>query len=256
MKRLHKYRNSFWILLLAGVIHFLFIHKDAEATKLEVIKEVDFAPKHNLELVIGQNEPNRIQLNKAEVLDIVGDEAKYGLYWSSDRCHFFIVPKAAVGEIISISLILAGGLAQDIRFTVGDIPAQTVLINMDSKKKNVILNEANPLADRILRDEITSMMRAMMADNKGKYYVATSDRNLSLQVPDKNLWVFEEKVYRYKDLAGVVLKVRGKNKGLTEVKASDFSNIFSKVLAVSVENPLLARNQKGRVFVVTRALEE
>ena len=67
-----------------------------------------------------------------------------------------------VGEVIELTIIAAHGDAQDIRFTVGDLSAQTILINM---------GESSTAQRVALKPEISKMMRAMIEGKKGKYYI-------------------------------------------------------------------------------------
>lgn len=206
-------------------------------------KELDFNSSKTLETVIGAGELNRIQVKDGEVLEVVGNENKYSLYWSSDWRNLFIVPKVEVGETINMSLILGGGLAQDIRFTVGDVVGQTIFINNSYLKQTL---------SQKLEHEIRAMFEAMREDIKGKYYVIPIKRSLWIDGLVRNVVIRQFKAYLYKDLTGSVLEVHNQSRGLVELKDQDFNNMFREVVAVSIENPKLHRWDKSRVFVITR----
>ena len=56
--------------------------------------EFTFNPKNRIETVIGANELNRIGVVGGEIIEVIGDENKYALYWSGDWRNLFIKPKA------------------------------------------------------------------------------------------------------------------------------------------------------------------
>jgi hypothetical protein len=206
-------------------------------------RELDFNSFKTVETVIGAGELNRIQVKGGEVLEVVGNENKYSLYWSSDWRNLFIVPKVEVGETINMSLILGSGLAQDIRFTVGDVVGQTIFIN------NSYLNQT---LGQELEHEIRAMFEAMREDIKGKYYVIPVRRSLWIDGLARNVVIRQLKAYLYKGLTGSVLEVHNRSRGLIKLKDQDFNNMFVEVVAVSIENPKLYRWDKSRVFVITR----
>src|SRR5271170_5254135 len=105
---------SLWIKLL-----LIFFACSAYAST-----EFKYSGDKKIETVIAANELNRIGVVGGEIIEVIGDENKYALYWSGDWRNLFIKPKVEVGEIIELSLIMPQGGVQDIRFTVGDTAAQ------------------------------------------------------------------------------------------------------------------------------------
>ena len=201
-------------------------------------KEISFNPAKTIETVIGAGELNRIQVKGNEVLEVVGNENKYRLYWSSDWHNLFIVPKTEAGETIDVSLILGGGLAQDVRFTVSDTTGRTIFIT------NSVAKTAYD-RDR----EASLMIGAMQEGIKGKYYVTELKRTV---FKDKFLYVKQLQSWRYKDLTGAVLEVKNRQGGRVSLGENKFRHLFKNVIAVNIETPLLAKWGASRVFVITR----
>ena len=220
--------------------------------------EFTFNPKNKIETVIGANELNRIEVVGGEIIEVIGDENKYALYWSGDWRNLFIKPKIEVGEIIELSLIMPHGGAQDIRFTVGDTAAQTIFINLSSElKSSSYALGVTKLANHRLNPEIAAMMRAMIEGEKGKYYVVGSKRTLQ---KTKARLVTQNAVYRYRNLSGVVLSVKNLTTKPVELLETDFSNLFKNTVAINLGtyngNALNVIKPRAtmQVFIITREI--
>lgn len=142
-----------------------------------------------------------------EIIEVVGDENKYAIYWSGDWHNLFIKPKVEVGETISLSLIMPGGFAQDIRFTVLDMASQTILLNLHNKgiRSSLTTSKILPYFDQKLKSEMVLMIRAMIEGVQGKYYVVEAERILR---KTKQQLLKQIRWYRYGDLIGAVLLVK------------------------------------------------
>ena len=220
--------------------------------------EFTFNPKNRIETVIGANELNRIFISGGEIIEVIGDENKYALYWSGDWRNLFIKPKVEVGEIIELSLIMPQGGAQDIRFTVGDTSAQTIFINLGSEIKSSLPGKGfTILANPQLKSEITSMMRAMIEGEKGKYYVTGLKRTLK---QNKQQLVTQNAVYRYRNLSGAVLSVKNLTAKPLELLETDFSNLFKNTVAINLGSysgqklNVIKPRATMQVFIITREI--
>ena len=221
--------------------------------------EFTFNPKNRIETVIGANELNRVFILGGEIIEVIGDENKYALYWSGDWRNLFIKPKVEVGEIIELSLIMPHGGVQDIRFTVGDTSAQTIFINLGSELKSSLpTNGVTKFANKQLKSEITSMMRAMIEGEKSKYYVTSSKRTLQ---KTKERLVTQNAAYRYRDLSGAVLSVKNLTSKPLELLELDFSNLFKNTLAINLGSyngqtlNVIKPRATMQVFIITREIK-
>jgi len=212
--------------------------------------EFSFNPKKRIETIVAANELNRIGVIGGEVIEVIGDENKYSLYWSGDFRNLFIKPKVEVGETIELSLILPQGEAQDIRFTVGDTLVRTIFINLGNKydsslaKKNI-----TPLANPQLKSEIAGMMRAMIEGEKGKYYVKEIKRRLK---QTKELLVIQNTSYRYRSLTGAMLSVKNLTSKPLNLREENLSNIFKNTVAINFESNVIKPKGTIRVFIITK----
>jgi hypothetical protein len=212
--------------------------------------EFTFNPKNRIETVIGANELNRVFISGGEIIEVIGDENKYALYWSGDWRNLFIKPKVEVGETIELSLIMPHGGAQDIRFTVGDTSAQTIFINLGSELKSSLSGKGfTTLANPQLKSEITSMMRAMIEGEKGKYYVTGLKRTLK---QNKQQLITQNTAYRYQNLSGAVLSVKNLTSKPLELLETDFSNLFKSTVAINLGSYVIKPRATMQVFIITR----
>ncbi len=221
--------------------------------------EFTFNPKNRIETVIGANELNRIGVVGGEIIEVIGDENKYALYWSGDWRNLFIKPKAEVGETIELSLIMPHGGAQDMRFTVGDTSAQTIFINLGSELKPTSHAKGFiPLVNEPLKSEIASMMRAMIEGEKSKYYVTSSKRTLQ---KTKERLVTQNVAYRYRNLCGAVLSVKNLTSKPLELLELDFTNLFKNTLAINLGSyngnalNVIKPRATMQVFIITREIK-
>ena len=212
--------------------------------------EFKYSGNKKIETVIAANELNRIFVSGGEVIEVVGDENKYALYWSGDFRNLFIKPKIEVGETIELSLIITQGGAQDVRFTVGDCGAQTIFINLGNKyntslPESGITSRTNPQ----LKSEIAGMMRAMIENEKGKYYVTNVKRTLQ---QTKERLITQGSSYRYRDLSGGCLSVKNLTAKPSNLRESDFSNLFKNTVAINFESNVIKPGGTLRAFIVTK----
>jgi len=201
--------------------------------------EFKLSPRSKIGAQISSDELNRIEVNGGDIMEVIGDEGKYSLYWSSDWRNLFIKPKVPAGETFELSLIFFGGLAQDIRFTAGDTTAKTITINVVSSK----VSKPN------LQSEVAAMMRAMFEGIKGKYYVTETKRLLKCT---PSLQITQIKAYRYKDLSGAVLEVKNNTKTSVKALEEDFRGLFKGTLAINLKLSSIAPKAKTLLFIVTK----
>jgi hypothetical protein len=212
--------------------------------------EFKYSVDKKIETVIAVNELNRIGVTGSEIIEVIGDENKYALYWSGDWRNLFVKPKVEVGETIELSLIMPGGQVQDIRFTVGDTAAQTIFINLASELKSSLpAKGVTKLANKQLKSEIAAMMRAMIESEKGKYYVTNVKRPLT---QSKHRLITQNVSYRYRDLSGAVLSVKNLTSKPLDLLEPDFSNLFKNTLAINLESCVIKPQATIRVFIITR----
>jgi hypothetical protein len=214
--------------------------------------EFKYSGNKKIETVIAANELNRIFVSGGEVIEVVGDENKYALYWSGDFRNLFIKPKIEVGETIELSLIIPQGGAQDVRFTVGDCGAQTIFINLGNKY-NTSLPESGITA-RInpqLKSEIARMMRAMINGDgcSCRYYVQELKRTIK---KSKTVQIRQETSYRYRNLSGAVLSIKNLTAKPSNLRESDFSNLFKNTVAINFESNVIKPGGTIRAFIVTK----
>lgn len=212
--------------------------------------EFKYLGNKKIETVIAANELNRIGVVGGEIIEVIGDENKYSLYWSGDFRNLFIKPKVEVGEIIELSLIMPQGGAQDIRLTVGDTAAQTIFINLGSEiKPSLSGNGVTKLANKQLKSEISAMMRAMIESEKCKYYVTNVKRTLK---QSKQRLITQQLSYRYRNLSGGCLHVKNLTSKSVDLLEQDFNNLFKNTVAINLESNVIKPGVTIRVFIITR----
>lgn len=217
-----------------------------------------FSPTQVIQTAIAYGQVNRIQVTSGEIIEVVGDENQYQLYWSGDYRNLFIAPRAPAGKTIELSLVLAGGRVQDIRFTVVKTAAQTIFINTSeggASQSPDLNNRTTSLLPKALKREISAMMRAMAAckDMAGKYYVINAKR---MVLRNQQMTINQTRAYRYLELSGAVLTVQNTSGKALQLQEQDFKSLFKDTIAISIETDLLKPRAKSRVFVMTRSNDD
>ncbi|MFU7500778.1 MAG: type-F conjugative transfer system secretin TraK [Candidatus Tisiphia sp.] len=213
--------------------------------------QFNYSGDDRIEASIAASSLNRIGVVGGEIVEVIGDENKYAIYWSSDWRNLFIKPKVEVGETISLSLIMPGGFAQDIRFTVLDMASQTILLNLHNKgiRSSLTTNKIVPYFDQKLKSEMVLMMRAMIEGVQGKYYVMEAERTLR---KTKQQLLKQIRWYRYGDLSGAVLLVKNLSSKPLLLLESDFSNLFTNTIAINLGSSALATGASTKAFIITK----
>ena len=244
---MHKLYLPLGLFLRVNLLIIFFAYPSSYAST-----EFTFTANKKIEAVIATGELNRIQVTNGEIMEVIGDENKYALYWSGDWRNLFIKPKVEVGETIELSLITACGKAQDIRFTVGDVASQTIFINMDNNSTPGVSSTSSSfdqLADWQLKLEISSIMRAMIDGIKGKYYVINAKRIL---LKTGQQLITQEKAYRYKELSGAVLSIKNLASQPLVLLESDFKKLFKNCIAINLGATVVKEGELAQVFIITR----
>ena len=197
-----------------------------------------------LTAIIAGNEVNRLGVRSGELLEVIGDESRYDLYWSSDNRNLFIKPKVEIGENLSISLIFADGWVQDLRLTVGDIVAQTLLFESD---------QLTGIRRQALMLEINAMMRSMNQGIKGKYYVMEQQRTIA---KNKQRVITQQQAYRYEKLSGAILSVKNLTDQLVKLQEQDFNDLFQGTIAISLTSQWLEPRGKAQILIITREADD
>ncbi len=60
--------------------------------------QFNYSRNTKIEASIATNTLNRIGVVGGEIIEVIGDENKYAIYWSGDWRNLFIKPKVEVGE--------------------------------------------------------------------------------------------------------------------------------------------------------------
>lgn len=212
--------------------------------------QFNYSGDDRIEASIAASSLNRIGVVGGEIVEVIGDENKYAIYWSSDWRNLFIKPKVEVGETISLSLIMPGGFAQDIRFTVLDMASQTILLNLHNKgiRSSLTTNKIVPFNQK-LKSEMVLMMRAMIEGVQGKYYVMEAESTLR---KTKQQLLKQIRWYRYGDLSGAVLLVKNLSSKPLLLLESDFSNLFTNTIAINLGSSALATGASTKAFIITK----
>lgn len=214
-------------------------------------KEIEINTRAKIEAVIGAGTINRIQVQGGEIMEVVGDESKYSIYWSGDWQNLFLVPKIEVGEMLELSLVFSGGLVQDVIFTVGDVTAQTIIISIDGGGKDTGIHDSR--LDQHLKEDITAMMRAMLEGERGKYYVREVKLNLTKQQDKQSgLSIKQIQAYRYQELSGAVLLVENRSGKPIKLEENYFNELFKGIVAINLPTEVINPRAKAKLLIISR----
>lgn len=210
--------------------------------------------------MVAKDHLNRLQVQGSQVMEVIGDESKYGIYWSSDWRNLFIKPKIPAGQSFELTLVMAGGIAQDIKFITADKGGgQTVFIKAATPDPGLLTRAAystEAIAQSFLvnslqhvKAEISLMMRAMINQVKDKYYVIKNQRVICANPK----WLITQTIaYRYKNFSGAVLLVQNLTSKFLKLQEADFKHLFSRTVAITLSSPDLAPRAKEPIFIITR----
>jgi hypothetical protein len=236
------------LLLSAGVVSGVIIVNQSNASNVQQFKATD----QRIEAVLGAGVVNRVRVQFGELMEVVGNEQQYLLDWSTDYRNLFITPKLPVGENIEVSLLMAGGIVQDMRFTVGDCSAQTVLLKGASDKQEAAYDKIidhSVLFNPQLTKEVAAMMRAMIENTQGKYYVSHGKRALASR---QDTQITQIQSYRYQDLSGAVLEVVNLSRQPVELEESYFKDLFKGVIAINISAKSLPKGGRALVRLISK----
>jgi len=213
------------------------------------LQELDYTQGSKIRARISRKELNRIEFGKTGIFEVIGDDGKYKLLADKKASTVFLMPNLPAGEVLELALINNFGQIADLALFVEDIEGQTIRIN--TNKSNNSLNQLDP--------EVTLMLRNMIAERRGKYYVTDVKRKIeSLKVLNaQGIRLEQDKVYQFGSLIGARLKVTNSNsKKAIELNESDFEGLFDSGLATSIGTKVLKPKKTGFIWIVSKGEKE
>lgn len=280
-KKAFFYHNiiSFLILVMMTIIPFSNVIADSNEVDTKFFV---FEPAKKIKANLGNKSQTRIDIHPHYIKEIIGDSSSYIAVHDSKGRFLYLLPKASVGEKITLSILTSSGKAQDFEFEVTEEEGSVVVVSS-------IPNNHNALDSTDA--ELKSLLTAMIAGIKSKYYVqdftgksktsncitcssSVSKRkkyikginlaefnlnDLSLESDSlKNLAkIFEirgQKIYSYDlfGLHGIVLEVKNLSKKKQIIEEQIFAKIFTGSVLVSLAKKELAPKMSSKVFVIIK----
>ncbi|WP_341757481.1 type-F conjugative transfer system secretin TraK [Candidatus Tisiphia endosymbiont of Ditula angustiorana] len=221
-------------------------------------QEFEYIAGNKIKAKISASNVNRIEFGKIGIAQIIGDESKYKIIADSKAQNIFLLPKIPVAQTLELALVNFSGNVADLILKVEDMEGQIIKISMDSfynKPSNGFLNNSavnNKCSVNTQEQEIAGMIRNMIADKEGKYYVTQVKRKID-RLCNIGLSIEQDRIYRFGKLIGARLVViNRKAQDLVHLKEADFSNLFDFCLATTIDKTILLPKAKGFVWIVAK----
>lgn len=149
-----------------------------------------------IKAVISKDHLNRIWFSGKSIIEVIGDSTKYKILQDAAYKNLFIIPLAAIGEDIEMSVIEAGGRTIDLSLRVTNSEGQIIFIE---EKKNCYSKSTD-------KGEIARLMRYMHSGKPDKYIVDTSKRQIHA-LESQGLKIRQDMSYRYGPYVGAKLTI-------------------------------------------------
>lgn len=198
--------------------------------------------------IISSNKINRIEFDAHGIAQVIGDDSRYQFISDDRGMNIFLKTGGQEEGNIELSLISQSGVVADLVLTPKDnIEGQVIRIK--SIPNNNAVNSSFSL-------EVKSLLRAMIRDEAGKYYVRSAKNIIDLNKtgnPRTGLKIMQDRIYRYKDLIGTRLIVSNKNsKQSLILNKTDFEQVFESTVAVHIASPNLLPLSKTYVWLISK----
>ncbi|WP_341762965.1 type-F conjugative transfer system secretin TraK [Candidatus Tisiphia endosymbiont of Melanophora roralis] len=221
-------------------------------------QEFEYIAGNKIKAKISASNVNRIEFGKIGIAQIIGDESKYKIIVDSKAQNIFLSPKIPTAQTLELALVNFSGNVADLILKVEDMEGQIIKISMDSfynKPSNGFLNNSavnNKCSVNTQEQEIAGMIRNMIADKEGKYYVTHVKRKID-RLHNIGLSIEQDRIYRFGKLIGArLVAINRKAQGLVHLKEVDFSNLFDFCLATTIDKTILLPKDKGFVWIVAK----
>jgi hypothetical protein len=222
-------------------------------------QEFEYIPGSKIKTYISSSNLNRIEFGRGGLAQVIGDDNKYKIITDNRGQNIFLLPKIPASQTLELALVNLSGNVADLVLETKDIEGQVIRIFSDGFSDNRSNLHWQPVATtqvqaqtRKQEQEIVQMIRSMLADREGKYYLLHVKRKID-RLKTMGLSIEQDRIYRFGDLIGARLKVSNrKSKTVIYLKESDFSNIFESPLATCIEKRVLPPRTTGFVWIVTK----
>lgn len=194
-----------------------------------------------LELAISAVGVNRIGFAPNIVTNIWGDASEYSAMVSDNGHELFITSRLEAGRDIALAVSLAGGRIVDLMFHITE--GRPKIINLNLQKVE--------LKSKELTQEVTQMLKAMRNGIRGKYYVRQLEDKFRINSHDA-LWASQKQIYQFGKLRGVPLILKNRGKKSVSIDVPNFLQGFNNVIAMQVDDLILAPGKMTKVFLISR----
>ena len=215
------------------ILIILTIYTSPAFASSSQIKVLDDSKR--LDINISQDGMNRIEAKNFEILEIIGDESSYDIYWYGN--NFFIYPK---DDVIDLTLVDISGNSQDLRLNVKDIDSTSTIL---TKSKNIGKTPLENILDDIKKDKIKDFF-TLNLKVKPKYI--------------KNTKIYTDKLYHYKQLNIIELNLKNSKRQTANISVSELASKFNDVITVvsntgqNIQTISLPPKSSTKLFVITR----
>lgn len=185
---------------------------------------------------------NRISMLPHRITQVTGDESKYKLKFDDDGSNIYIMPIGKVGETIELSIKSTTHLVQDMLLEVANIAGRSINLQQGKDSK---------LPEKLIDAEIKQMLKAMMHQEKGKYYVqAGGNRTIANKL---TLDIKQVQTYKWDNITGVVIDIKNQSKSPVNISEHDIATLYQQVKAVSIDgiHSSVAAKSKIKAYVIT-----
>lgn len=240
--RIKSGKGTFINLLLTTLIFTLCISYNVYAYQEYCISD------DKIRAIISSNKINRIEFDVHGIAQVIGDDSRYQFISDDRGMNIFLKTGGQEEGNIELSLISQSGVVADLVLTPKDnIEGQVIRIK--SIPNNNALNNSFSL-------EVKNLLRTMIRDEAGKYYVRSAKNIIDLNKtgnPRTGLKIIQDRIYRYKDLIGTRLIVSNKNsKQSLILNKTDFEQVFESTVAVHIASPNLLPLSKTYVWLISK----
>ena len=270
-----------WSYLLAGIMTSTLASVPTKAIGAEAIEQTQAMTQKSgerIRAILSSSSINRISFDKSPIAQIVGDESEYSVLTDDMGINIFLIPKVPAGEKIELTLISTTGAIADLTLHVADISGQVIEIGKGTSTGELLEHEKDSM------NEIANMLRYMIKDEPGKYYIKQVKRKITsikaqivsnlnnanaanaanainptnintLDVSNAELDIIQDRSYRFGNLSGARLVVKAKNlakKKSVSLSETDFKPLFEGVRAVSITNKILSPGNSSFVYVIAQ----
>ena len=209
---------------------------------VQAAQELTVKDQDKIEVVLSENDVNRIALINDRIKAIYGSQDKVHIVTDEENGQVFLTPKVKDGSKFSMSLVTENNATIDLKVTPVKTSSETLLLKLDKRTE-----EERSKENRLKEREIRSLIKSTFSGKSIKGYRTLESKDKS---PDKNnKSLIQQREYLGSKFKAALFEYKNLKQS-KEVLSEQMFKLTARSIAVAIVKKTLKPGEKTKIVVI------